>query len=485
MTENTEQKTNSHELKDPETIFTYPDGAAVYAGAVPMSETGNDKPVVVFVPGLGQVAQSFWNENSMYVNAYSSGFRTAFVSFRKPDGKAQDMWNNGKMLARELTDICSYYNVPRIMIIAHSKGGVDSQTAAVYYGASNNIISIITLSTPHWGSQLADIAYSTTGWSLAELIKAHSPGCYSMQTGYMREYRRITDSKSQNTVPIKTFAGSAGNNDEFTRTWVGSFLLDRYGKNDGVVTVESAHNPKGMHYGTLHLNHAQMAKGDYVWKHIERLLEGVEIEPSVAASAVPSCAATKPAHIVKGGRLEKGLDEDFFVDSSVESFTISMTFAGDTQQRRFALTSPDGHKTTLSAKKELNGMIMLRTDVEKPQVGKWKLTSQPGKGAYYVLISLRGNGVFGVCPTNPVPGHIKTNLRIIRTYVDGYDVVGEYSFNDDKVPQSAPKLSNGIYTVEMRLFGELDDGSTFERSVVRPFAECDDLKETIRFAKKL
>lgn len=483
MAGNTE-KANTHKPKEPERIFTYPGGAAVYAGAAPSSETAGDKPVVVFVPGLGGVAQSFWEGNSMYENAYNSGFRTAFVGFSIPGGKAEDMWSNGKQLARQLADICSYFNVPRVVIVAHSKGGVDSQTAAVYYGAAEYIGSIITLSTPHWGSQLADIAYSTVGWSIAELMKAHSPGCYSMQTGYMREYRRITDNKSQNKTPIKTFAGNAGNNDEFSKTWFGSFLLDRFGENDGVVTVESAQNPKGRHYGTLRLNHAQMAKGDYIWEHLKPLLDGDDAEPAVAASAAPSCDIIRPAHILKGGRLDKGVDEDFYVDSSVESFTVSMTLAGGSQPSRFALTSPDGRKTPLSAKREPDGIIILRADVKNPQVGKWRLTSQPDKGAYCALISLQGKSVFPVCPANPVPGHIKTNLRIIKTYVDGYDVVGEYSFSNDKIPNSVPKLSNGVYTVEMRLLGELDDGSTFERSVVRPFAECDDLKETIRLAEK-
>lgn len=477
-------KSVSLKPKKPETIYTYPNGAAVYAGLVPHGAADSKKPVVVFVPGLGKSAQFFWGRNSMYESAYFSGFRTAFVSFNLPGKQSQDMWSNGKILARQLADICSYYHVPRVVIVAHSKGGVDAQTAAVNFDAAGIIDSIVTLSTPHWGSQLADIAYSTAGWPFAELIREHSPGCFAMQTGCMREFRRMIDKRPQNITTIKTFAGNGGT-DEFSRMWAGSLMLDRYGENDGVVTVKSAHNPKGEHLGTFHFNHAQMGDGHFIWPHLEPVLEGTAQEPVVAASASPSgLTPICSAHIIKGGQLEKGVNESFNVDGTVESFIVAISLAGGTQPIRFVLTAPDGHKTALAIKRNLNGVIMQHATVEKPQVGKWKLTVQPSKGAYYALISLRGKDVFCACPKTAVPGKIRADLRILRTYTDGYDVVGEYSFKNGMELPVTPKLSNGIYTAEMRLTGELDDGSTYERSLIRPFTEGDNLNETLSSSMK-
>ncbi len=204
--------------KNPKKIFTYTGSAAVYAGAAPKK---SDLPVVVFVPGLSQAASFFFGENSMYEKAFSNGFRTAFVSFDMPGGKSKDMWSNGEMLSQQLKDICAYYKTPRVIIVAHSKGGVDSQTAAVYFDAGNLVERTITLSTPHFGSQLADIAYSSAGFALAELIGAHSSGCFSMQTGYMRQYRSMTDESPLNTTPIFTFAGNGGDRN-FTKMWASS-----------------------------------------------------------------------------------------------------------------------------------------------------------------------------------------------------------------------------------------------------------------------
>jgi pimeloyl-ACP methyl ester carboxylesterase len=465
------------QLKLPEKIFTCPDGSAVYAGSVPPGASYGEKPVVVFVPGLGSHAKTFWNKNTMYENAYRSGYRTAYIEFNMPGKMSLNMWNNGESLAHMLSDICSHYHVPRVVIVAHSKGGVDSQTAAVFYGAANHIEKIITLSTPHFGSQLADFAYSSAGWAFAELIKAHSPGCFAMQTGSMREFRAMTDSNSNNITPIITFAGNGGA-DELTRMRVSSMLLDRFGENDGVVTVESAHNPNGEHLGTFHLNHAQMSNGQFIWAHLAPVLAGLQQEPVVAASASPFCAP--PAQIIKGGRLEKGISESFYVDSTVEKFTVSIMIHGNPLKRSLMLISPDGRKTALSAKRDFDNVTVMRASVDNPKVGKWRLATQPGKGAYWCLICLHGKDIFCVCPKAAAPGQMEANLRILRTYPDGYDVFGEYNIKNGNELPTLQTLPKGIYNLEMHLSGELDDGSIFERSLVRPLASGSDLRELLK-----
>lgn len=466
-------------MEEPQEIFTYDDKAAVFADS--SSKNDINKPVIVFVHGLGGGAEQFFENNSMFSDAVESGFRAAVVNFRYPQGKSQDMWSNGKLLSTQLEDICGYFNVQKVIIVAHSKGGVDSQTAAVHYGASKFIDSIITLSTPHWGSQLADIAYSSAGWALAELVKAHSPGCFSMQTGCMREFRRITDQSPGNSTPIKTFAGNKGD-DELTSMWFSSIILDRFGENDGVVTVESAHNPKGEHLGTYPLNHAQMSEGKHMWKHLEPVLKGeAEEQPAIAAMAVSR--STAPAHILKGGSLEKGADENFFIDSSVESFIFTITFSGEIEPNRFRLITPDNRRIILTAKKEGNSVVIYRAEVANPQPGKWRITASPCNGAYGAVICLSGCNLFHTSSCSAPPGNMEAELRILRTYENGYDVVAEYNFKKGSQLPKVPELKSGIFNIEMNLRGELEDGSIYERSVIRPITSGENLSDLLSVRK--
>jgi hypothetical protein len=412
----------------------------------------------------------------MYASAFASGFRTAFVNFDMPGGKSQDMWFDGETLARQITDVCGFYKTPRVILVAHSKGGVDAQTAAVHFGAENLVERIITLSTPHFGSQLADIAYSTKGFALAELIGAHSSGCFSMQTGYMQRYRYNIDESPNNTSLIQTFSGN-GTDAEFTRIWAGSLFLDRYGENDGVVTVKSSHNPKGENLGTLHFNHAQMGDGKFVWTFVDSAIRGYPQQTAIQASALPVCAP--PAQIIKGGSLIKGINESFHVDGTVEYLNLCISLAGIEQPQHFRLFSPDGKKVLLTTQKSAAGTLWLCASVNHPQVGKWKLTAAQSRGAYCAFISLRGANVCHTFPEGTPTDQIGADLRILRTYADGYDVVGEYSIKNGIFMPDLPRLDNGIYNVEMNLTSELDDGSTFERTIISPIAQGNDVRELL------
>lgn len=456
-------------MSAPRKIFTYGGQASVYCDG----SANIEGPVIVFVPGLGGTAGQFFEHNTIFESALQSGFRAAVVNFEFPGGKSLDMWSNGRMLAKQLSDICLFFNTKKVIVIAHSKGGVDSQAAAVYFGAEDLIDRIITLSTPHWGSQLADIAYSSAGWAFAELVKAHSPGCFAMQTGCMSEFRKLTDDNSHNTVPIQTFAGNGGS-DELTRMWFSSILLDRFGENDGVVTVKSAHNPKGKHMGTFPFNHAQMGEGKFMWKHLEPVLKGVSDSSAipVMAHGARNC---HPAHILKGGRLQNGADESFYIDSTVKSFIITISFCGKTGRDRFRVISPSGKVMVPKAKAEGNGVFIYKMRIEKSKAGKWKLKARRCCGAYTAIISLEGDNPCQ-CPPSP-PGKVMADMKILRTYADRYDVIGEYNFAAGSRFPNVPELKNGMYNLELNLHGELYDGSRYDRTMIRPIAQGSDLNE--------
>ncbi|MBN6205386.1 hypothetical protein JYK21_02890, partial [Ralstonia pickettii] len=202
-----------------------------YRGATP-DNLRPDAPVLLFVPGLNNIAQIFWEDNNMYQTAHDAGYQTAFLQLYDAGGESADMWNNGSLLASKISEISNYYNGKDITIIAYSKGGVDTQTALTYYGASQYVDNVITLSSPHHGSQLADLAYSSgAGW-LADLIGAQGEGTAAMQTAYMANFRSETDAHANAYLNDYFTIGGTSWGAMFTANWFGGMYLSGYGPND-------------------------------------------------------------------------------------------------------------------------------------------------------------------------------------------------------------------------------------------------------------
>jgi hypothetical protein len=487
-------------LPFPKLINTYNAAGlgAWYAGALPHNVTlhSNSKnaAVIVFVPGLGQTAQGWWTiddyygKNDMYEQAFNAGFRTAFVSFTANGKRAMDMWQNGKILAWQIADICKFYKTKSVIVVAHSKGGVDTETAIVYNGAGRYVDMLITLSSPHWGSQLADLAYSSAGWHFADAINAHSDGCYVMQTEYMSEFRRKTDSNLIVVRNFKTFGGY-GQGPALTKLWAGSHVLQKYGANDGVVTEQSSHNPHGTHVASLKLNHAQMRTGKYVWPYLHTIINGQPLDFSSEAVAVADELITCKScgNIIWGGSLTNGIDEVFFVDSFTCSMQVNLSLTGQVAAK---LLAPDGKEYGTNATQKLgDGQQMLEFLIEDPKPGKWKLNAAKSKGAYLVVVQFFSKSEADTINSKDLSDNIKnlkTNSKILKTYPDHYELVGEYNSNEEAAASSV-KLKNGMYNVETTHTGELPDGSTYNRTsiksmVIKPAAV--DVKELLRQSKK-
>jgi pimeloyl-ACP methyl ester carboxylesterase len=109
-----------------------------YVGATPPN-ADYSKPVLLFVHGKGSCAQTWWGQttyhgtNDMYTYAYNNGYRTAFVDLYGD----KTMWDNGSLLNGLIDTIRGYFGVSKLTIVAHSKGGVDSNAALVHFGAAD------------------------------------------------------------------------------------------------------------------------------------------------------------------------------------------------------------------------------------------------------------------------------------------------------------------------------------------------------------
>ncbi len=266
-------------------VLIYGNGGpgSVFVGEIPPAS--DSKPVIVFVHGKSSSADVWYSGNDMYYLAYSWGYRTAFVNL-EPEGS---MWTNGSILNNLLNVIAGYFGTSDLVVIAHSKGGIDTETAIFHYG-NVNVKQVMTLSTPYWGSPLADLAYSAWLWWLAEILGLTSDATYVLQTGYMSWFRSVTDPLYYlNPVPTYSYS-SWFDGTPFTWPWKDNFCLSAIcwgqwylsnnggscseGGNDGAVTYSSAHKPTSINMSApcasraWKYNHYEIAKGYNVWDRL-------------------------------------------------------------------------------------------------------------------------------------------------------------------------------------------------------------------------
>jgi pimeloyl-ACP methyl ester carboxylesterase len=183
----------------------------------------------------------------MYVTAHDAGYRTAFVTLNW-DGEplpVRSMWANGWTLALQIEAIAEHYGVEKVDIVAHSKGGVDAQVAVVYCGAAPRVRNIFTLSSPHWGTEIADLGSDTgLGRLLLKLLGMDDAGIQFMTTRYMSFFRALTDGRSQDDDIRYYWAAGTDWGPKGTGLWFsGRYLAKNFGPNDGLVTVASAQLP--------------------------------------------------------------------------------------------------------------------------------------------------------------------------------------------------------------------------------------------------
>lgn len=205
----------------------------------------------------------------MYTRAFQAGHRTAFVSVH-PD---QSYWTNGPMFAGMLNTICNFYGVNRVVVIAHSKGGLDTDAALIHNNAWNRVERVITLGSPHFGTLLADLASS--GWTswLGVIFGQNNNATKSLQTGAAASFRNLTDNHpNRPRTNFRTYGGWRYNG----WLWTSGVYLSRNGGsssqcgNDGVVNYSSTRRPNsavifGCNDSRGGVNHSDIAKGTPMW----------------------------------------------------------------------------------------------------------------------------------------------------------------------------------------------------------------------------
>jgi hypothetical protein len=252
---------------------------------------GLNLPVLVFVPGLTNIAQDWWTEstssgvNDMYHLAYVAGYRTAFPTLNQGGDRGNDEneYVNGNTLAQQITAIVNHYQVAKVVLITHSKGGIDAQDAIATQVIGPKISMVLMLSAPNLGSQLASIACTPSATTLSAICAMTPP--------LMSVFRQTMDFKLENSGIPFYVAGGTDHGDPGTALYLGGSYLSQWGSSDGFVTVSSALGlPNARYMFVRSYNHDTIRIGHNSFPYIDAILrQGI---PQTPGPPVPTLMPT-------------------------------------------------------------------------------------------------------------------------------------------------------------------------------------------------
>lgn len=483
----------------------------IYYGYTPANS--GDKPVLLFVHGLGGVAQDWWSEtaysgvNDMYEMAYDAGYRTAFVSLNPDDqrGPSSNMWVDGQVLAQQIPAVAQHYGVSKLDIITHSKGGVDVQTAIAYDGMAPYVDQVLMLSSPNWGSPLASIICSTQGQPIGGSSGPASAMC-SMTPGYMKLFRQMTD-----PLPSSVKWWVAGGTDHGPQgsilSLTGQLLFKVGGANDGFVTVNSATDLELSRWLFVReLNHDSIRVGHNSFPFIQAELQSTTTpslvpplsnpdSPSVASTAVPTprfgvsnSGVLQSGAIVRGGTLNGNTSVAIPVESGAQVAYFALLTSGGSVNA--SLADPSGHGQSFStpsavADPMLEGMTYRAYEATNPASGKWHVSLSGANGATYLLLvgvqSPLNVTVSGVPNTSLQPGQTITPQASVQSpsgsaTIDTVTTQVLQFNNSSGKPMTVSAPTSGAVQIEnqpdvvsltITVTGHQSDGSPFERTFIR------------------
>ncbi|NEW06653.1 alpha/beta hydrolase [Paenibacillus sp. SYP-B3998] len=458
-----------------------------------------NKPAILFVHGLNSNSGTWYDNNDMYQNAYNNGYQTAFINLYDITGTSQSMWDNGKLLAEKIKEISESFG-KKLVIVAHSKGGVDTQTALVHDNAYPYVSNVITLSSPHYGSQLADLAYSSWASWLANLIGSQNPGTYSLQTSYMSYFRSITDTNAN--IGKNKFYTFAGNNwsTGSTAHFLGGLYLQTYGPNDGVVTVKNSYVPNGTMVKVGEWNHTTVKTGSYTFALLKPYLvlgQAAKADQNPEEFSAAQEKANKEEQtsqfFIRGGQLNGKATESFTVENNVSA--IKLDWLGNKPLDKLEILAPDGSEQQVkltSAQDDgvFKGAWHHTATISKPKVGEWKasaVSSQPGGYLFTVAYETSSKTKVNL---QQEQNNKKLKLQVEGLKTDKTKITYTIDFNQEDKTKSAGKNKpkriktqeslvstdelilptsegSGVYNVTAEIEGETAEGFKYRRTLLK------------------
>lgn len=224
----------------------------------------------------------------MYTLAYNAGYRTAFMNLNQGGNRGPDQneYFNGNTVFQQLVAVTNHYKVANVVVITHSKGGIDIQDALASQTAGPLVSEVFMLSAPNLGSKLASIECTPSATNLTAMG--------AMTPFYMSVFRATTDNKLATAgVPIY-MAGGTDHGHPGTALYLGGTFLSQDGSSDGFVPVSSALGlPNGKYLFVRSYSHDNIQIGHNSFPYIDAILR--EGTPQPAGSPTPTLTPT-PVH---------------------------------------------------------------------------------------------------------------------------------------------------------------------------------------------
>ena len=159
---------------------------------------------------------------------------------------------NAEHIRKKVLEIVEETGYEKVNIIAHSKGGLDSRYAIAKLGIEDYVATLTTVGTPHHGSQVTDLAnklpdsfYRKVADFADRRFKKLGDGnpdfytaCHQLNTEYAEQFNE--EIKDSEKVYYQSYASVMKNSFSFDILGFTWLLLSKYGRNDGLVTEESA-----------------------------------------------------------------------------------------------------------------------------------------------------------------------------------------------------------------------------------------------------
>ena len=155
--------------------------------------------------------------------------------------------------AKELTKVVEAVTADKIVLVAHSMGGLDCRYYAHMHPNDKRIKKIITIATPHWGSLLADWVMQGRSFLARVFRYKFGKAGQDLTISACEEFnKKVLD---RDDITYSSYAASRPNRElPFWLRW----LARRVGEesNDGQVPVSSAR--WGEFSGVLHADHFEV-----------------------------------------------------------------------------------------------------------------------------------------------------------------------------------------------------------------------------------
>ena len=366
----------------------------IYYGASPATDA--DKPVLVFVHGFTDLANSwFIPGNNLYDSAYKDGYRTAFVAMTRGEG----MWANGDLLADMLEDIVVHYGVNDVVIVAHSNGGKASEVAMFYHDKKDLVERAITLGTPFFGTEVADLAETFAFRWLVNFVGLGG-GTSTSTTYYMGGVARPYLDNLSNNEPGKFInLGARGKCSGSTITApvmcvAGGYIsLAGGGPNDGVTPYYSSTRPGGFPYWTgsniPYYDHIDITQDFIMWNDVEPLiganLNNLQTAPKKSIDLFPKQEVVSNFQILSS----ENEQTSFVVEEGASDIQIELFYTKDNAS--FELLTADNKPITTNTNfiksEKYNGQSATLM-VEDLEAGHYNLQSTDEQ--YLAIVSYDG-----------------------------------------------------------------------------------------------